>query len=115
MTTPTLRKPKALTDNHTDKTTREAKLYTTSQTLHVPSAVIEEVTGMTKSQLLQCLNGNGIVPLEAIGSVDRYLAATKVAQEFELLPTTDIAKAKNLLAICLTLNSQDEELENLRT
>jgi hypothetical protein len=114
MKTPTLRKPKALTNNHTDQTTREAKLYNASQVLHIPSAITEEITALTKGELLKVLHAADVVPLEKLGNVNRFLAACDLAVEFSLLPTTDISKVQNILAICFTLNNQDEELEDLR-
>lgn len=112
------RKPKAMPlalAKHADTATREYKLLYASQTLGVPSTLMGELTGMTKTQLAKCLNNEDVVPLELLGSTNKLLTALDIAVDLELLPTSDYNIIRNLLALCYTVMNLEEDLSNAQT
>jgi hypothetical protein len=108
------RKPKAMplaAAKHTDQTSREFRLLQASQKLGVPSTLMQELTGMSKTEMHKCYNNEDVVPLEWLGKTNKFFDVLDIALDLQLLPTTDYNIIRNVLALCYTVKNLEDELQ----
>lgn len=117
MTEIVYRKPKKIEgalEQHANISTREYRLCHANQVLGLPSTLICELSGLSKSQVLKIYDNKDVVPLELLRRTDRFLGATKLLEELKCLPCGDYSIIRSMLALGYTCCNLEAELEEVR-
>lgn len=95
---------------------REHRIYQALADFGIPSALIQETTGMKAKQVTAVATGKEPVPLECLAKVDKLWDALTTANVggVSLFPTKDYLTIRVQLLMCYTLRRQQIELEELR-
>lgn len=110
------RKPKKIEGvllQHNDPMTREYRLCYANQVLGIPSTLISELTGVTKSEILKVYDNKDVVDLELYRRVDRFLAAAKLLEDLRCLPCNDYSIIRSMLGLGYTCRNLEEQLEEM--